>query len=395
MILAQARQLLAEVLHPLSYEQFFQEVVSRRPLLLPADTALPARQLLGDDPKSLLLSHFAEYAATLTCHIRQAQVPAPKPRAVPDAVAFAALLSEYHRNDYTVRFPDVTNATPQLAQLNRALTLLFGNPASTVLFWSLTGAEAPVHDDEVDVIAIQLVGTKRWFISDEPPKLPNKWKALGASVPPLGAHRIYDVKPGDLLYLPRGTTHTVQSTGESLHISIGFVPVTIREAISSALDYMADFEKPLRANLTGRADALSHGQMLDVAGAQMRAGLERLLQLCQQPGFVEAALAHRQARMLLELPKLAKPTTAIAPLQRDTRVKQAPLAIGQSNVLPHILDFRFPGDQLLVHPAVADSMEFIRQTPEFAIKDIPGPIGDDVRLVLVEKLLHSGFLQLV
>ncbi|WP_430457638.1 JmjC domain-containing protein [Rheinheimera sp.] len=395
MILAQARHLLAQVLHPLSYEQFFQEVVSRRPLLLAADAALPARQLLGPDPKALLLSQFAEYATSLTCHIRQAQVPAPKPRAVPDAAAFAGLLAEYHSNDYTVRFPDVTNATPELAAFNRALTLLFGNPASTVLFWSLTGAEAPVHDDEVDVIAIQLVGTKRWFISDEPPKLPNKWKALGASVPPLGTHRIYDVKPGDLLYLPRGTTHTVQSTGESLHISIGFVPVTIREAIGSALDYMADFEKPLRANAAGRADALAHGQELDLAGAQMRAGLERLLQLCQQPGFIEAALAHRQARMLLELPKLTKPAAEMPPLNRETRVQQTPLAIGQVNVLPHILDFRFPGDQLLVHPAVAPSMEFVRQTPQFAVKDIPGPIGDDVRLVLVEKLLHSGFLQLV
>ncbi len=136
MILAQARHLLAQVLHPLSYEQFFQEVVSRRPLLLPADTALPARQLLGPDPKALLLSHFADYAATLTCHIRQAQVPAPKPRAVPDAGAFAGLLAEYHSNDYTVRFPDVTNATPELAVFNRALTLLFGNPACSVfLCW--------------------------------------------------------------------------------------------------------------------------------------------------------------------------------------------------------------------------------------------------------------------
>ena len=79
MILAQARHLLAQVLHPLSYEQFFQEVVSRRPLLLAADAALPARQLLGADPKALLLSQFAEYAATLTCHIRQAQMPAPLP----------------------------------------------------------------------------------------------------------------------------------------------------------------------------------------------------------------------------------------------------------------------------------------------------------------------------
>ena len=89
------------------------------------------------------------------------------------------------------------------------------------------------------------------------------------------------------------------------------------------------------------------------------------------------------------------PASLVPPLQRETRVKQAPLAIGQSNVLPHILDFRFPGDQLLVHPAVAPSLEFVRQTPQFAVKDIPGPIGDDVRLVLVEKLLHSGFLQLI
>lgn len=394
MILAQARHLLAQVLHPLSYEQFFQEVVSRRPLLLPANTALPERQLLGADPKALLLSHFAEYAATLTCHIREAKVPAPKARAVPDAAAFAGLLAEYHANDYTVRFPDVTDITPELAQLNRALTLLLGNPASTVLFWSLTGAEAPVHDDEVDVIAIQLVGTKRWFISDEPPTLPNRWKALGAGVPALGAHRVYDVKPGDLLYLPRGTAHTVQSTGESLHISIGFVPVTLREAINSALDYMADFEKPLRANVASRADALAHGQELQMVGAQMRAGLERLLQLCQQPGFVEAAMAHRQAQMLLELPKLKKPAGTLPALQPDTLVQHAPLAIAQVNTLSHILDFRFPGDHLLVHPAVAESMTFVRQTPRFMIKDIPGPIGDDVRLVLVEKLLQSGFLQL-
>jgi len=75
-------------------------------------------------------------------------------------------------------------------------------------------------------------------------------------------------------------------------------------------------------------------------------------------------------------------------------VQHTPLAIGQVNVLPHILDFRFPGDQLLVHPAVAECIEFVRQTPQFVIKDIPGPIGDDVRLVLVEKLLFSGFLQL-
>ena len=85
------------------------------------------------------------------------------------------------------------------------------------------------------------------------------------------------------------------------------------------------------------------------------------------------------------------------PLSRETPVQQTPLAIGQVNVLqPHILDFRFPGDQLLVHPAVAPKHGIC--PPDAAVqrsKIFQARIGDDVRLVLVEKLLHSGFLQLI
>ncbi len=44
---------------------------------------------------------------------------------------------------------------------------------------------------------------------------------------------------------------------------------------------------------------------------------------------------------------------------------------------------------------MAKFFEFQRYPVESNLKDIPGPIGDDVRFVLVEKLLHSGFLQLV
>jgi hypothetical protein len=33
-------------------------------------------------------------------------------------------------------------------------------------------------------------------------------------------------------------------------------------------------------------------------------------------------------------------------------------------------------------------------TPEFRVRDIPGEIGDDVRLSLAAKLLEVGFLRL-
>ncbi len=107
------------------------------------------------------------------------------------------------------------------------------------MFWSEGGAKAPVHHDEVDVIVIQLVGTKRWFISDATPTLPNQWRGLGETSAVMNSFKTYDVQPGDLLYVPRGTVHTVESISESIHLSIGFVPVTQRDAIIAALDLLS------------------------------------------------------------------------------------------------------------------------------------------------------------
>jgi len=400
LILSEAQKIVADVLGPYPMTEFFEQVFGRKPLALLNQPEVNRHLMLGEAPTTAILNSFAKYAASLTCHIEKPVVPPPTPHAVPNATAFAELIAKYHQTGYTVRIPEVTDISPQLSRFTRALEFIVQNPVGVVIFWSESGARAPVHHDEVDVIVIQLQGSKRWFISDEPPTLPNNWTGLGEQPPALGRHRIIDVAAGDLLYVPRGTAHTVESTGESIHLSIGFVPVTVREAIAAALDFLSDLDKPLRLNL-GQLEQPIGGSGGAVIPQQIRHGIEKLRNICQSEQFLQDALNFRTAKMIQKLPKL---TTEPAPLNLaatsvatlvSQQVRHHPLAIAQLLATPHILDFRQPGKQSLIHLGVERSVRFIINTPQFTIRDIPGDMGDDVRLALVNKMLADGYLQLL
>lgn len=369
-------------------------MAAQKPLALLGNPAHRRANIAGEDPKAALLAGFAKYASSLTSHIHQATMPPPEAKAVESATAFEALIREFHQRAYTVRFPDVTELSPALSQFTRALEYIFQNPVGVVVFWSDGGAKAPVHHDEVDVIVIQLLGTKRWFISDTTPALPNKWRGLGEKPAVLGNYQTYDVQPGDLLYVPRGTVHTVESTSESIHLSIGFVPVTLREAIIAALDLLSDLDKPVRSNLASRADHLATGQGAAQIQAQIRQGVEKLKQICQSDLFIRDALNFRRSRVIQQLPKL--PVSKMQSVNSvHHKVRHSPLAIAGLFATNDILDFRQPGKQHLIHLGAEVSVRFILSRQEFSVSEIPGDISDEVRIAMVNKMLAEGYLELL
>ena len=98
----------------------------------------------------------------------------------------------------------------------------------------------------------QLRGTRRWDISTAPSELDNAWQRIPGRIPTLGPHEAVDMRPGDLLYLPRGTQYGVDSDAESLHVAVGFVPLTVREALLAVLDHLSDVDRTLRTTIGGR-----------------------------------------------------------------------------------------------------------------------------------------------
>lgn len=382
----EAEAILTSALEPLRLDTFFaalgRQVVDAR-----GGAGHPRAALFGDDPEGTALGAHSTHSERLDCHGVNPVLPPPGARKVADEAEFRSLIHAYHERDYTVRIPDVVSLSPPLQRFARALEALLHQPVDASLFWSKAGAGAVVHYDSRDNLVFQLQGRKRWYVSGERAGLQNNWRQVGELPPSLGPHRVFDLGPGDLLYIPRGTAHTVESVSESLHLAVLFVPTTLREVLIAAVDHLSDLDRSWRETALERVDDAPFG-----LPSRLVRQLERLVEQCRSHEFVEAAIEHRSSRFVGSLPALPRPAEAPG-LSAETRVRHSPLAIFHRRRTGEWLDFALPGDRLAIHPGVEEELRFIEKTAEFAIRDIPGASSVEVRIALVGRLIAAGALE--
>lgn len=378
----EAEAIVNGVIAPLPLEAFLA-ALGRSVLDVPGGPGHPRAALFGEDPVRTALGAHSTHSERLDCHGVRPALPPPGPRATGDPADFRSLIDEYHARDYTVRIPEVVSLSPPLGRFARALETILHQPVDASLFWSKAGAGAIVHYDARDNLVFQLRGRKRWYVSTDPPGLQNNWKQIGEPVPHLQRHRVIDLGPGDLLYIPRGTPHTVDSASESLHLAVLFTPTTLRDALVAALDHLSDSDRSLREPAAAGSEGLA-GQMIR--------GLERLIAQCRSGGFAQAAMEHRSSRFVASLPALRVPGAA-AQVSAETRLRHSPLAIFHLRRAGDWLDFGFPGDRLAIHPGVEEELRFIQETAEFRVRDIPGASSVEVRAALVGRLMAAGLLE--
>ena len=388
MIYEQAEAILSEMLAPLSTADFFK-AVGKTSFSLKGRSSHPRRQLFGEDPRRTLLNGFASHSGKLDHHAKSPTQPPPAPRRVSTPDEFQELIRSFHERGYTVRVPDVVPLAPELQRLARALEFMTRAPVSAGIFWSAAGAEAPVHYDKPHNIAVQLEGRKRWFISTDPPGLQNKWMQVGEPLPNVDRCQVVDVEPGDLVYIPGGTPHTVQSTTESLHLAIVFETMTVRDAMIAAIDLLSDNDRGLRETAVTR---VQDADLRRLSG-QVADGLGRVLTYSRSEDFLRAAVYLRLSRLTADLPPLPRPSAPIE-ITRETRVRQSPLAISHLRHSYGSLDFSHPGEHLAIHPGVEPELQFIASTDSFKVSELPGPSGEEVKIALVRRLVDSGFLEI-
>ena len=276
----------------------------------------------------------------------------------------------------------------------RALEILLHQPVSVSAFWSQGGMRAPVHHDDHDLIVAQLKGRKRWFVSKTPSELPNSWKGVSGDAPELGDHHVIDVAPGDLMYLPRGTLHTVDSATESLHVAIGFTPLTMREALIAALDHLSDADPALRATIGGRLGDRMRGPGLERMAPPVAAAAARLAEAVRTPGFLAAALHRRSSRTVSGFEPGPRPPAGSAPaIGLDTRLRQSEGAFSHLTASAETIDFAYPGGHLYIHRGVQAAVVFIADTAQFRMADLPGDLDEAVRIALATRFLEVGFLE--
>ena len=393
MILKHAQEILQRMLDPMPLDTFLNDVLSKRFIKLEGTLCADRRSgLLGENPEQIILAAFNNLAPKIGYHAAAPSGPPPSIEPVADASSFEAKIAAFHARGYTVRIPEIRALTPDLNRFIRALEFAFQTPVKAEAFWSRGDAKAPVHHDDYDIIVVQIRGRKRWFISTDPSDLPNAWRTIPEEPERLDRYAEVEVEPGDLLYLPRGTVHRVDAIADSIHASIGFVPLTLRDAIIACLDHLSDLSLPLRETVGARVATQVQTSDFGNLASRVRDGVAFLATHCKIDAFVADALQRRSSRIIGNLVRLNAPAERVL-LAPSTRMRHSHLGVCHLSGNASKIDFAYPGGHHYIHRGAEESIAFIAHTPEFCIRDIPGAIGDDVRTALVEELISSGFLE--
>ncbi|MGW7411265.1 JmjC domain-containing protein [Streptomyces sp. NPDC054863] len=137
-----------------------------------------------------------------------------------------------HEERATLLFRYVDQWHAGVRDLADALAERFGRQVEAFCFLTPPGTRGrPVHRDDADVLAVQLHGEKRWQVYGGPAADGN-WQPERAEGDPGPVLLDTVLRPGEVLYVPRGFAHAASAVGDgpSVHLSL-----TVREAGTAQL----------------------------------------------------------------------------------------------------------------------------------------------------------------
>jgi hypothetical protein len=138
-----------------------------------------------------------------------------------------------------------------LARFCRGLETLFLHGVQANAYLTPPGAQGfRPHFDTHDVLVLQVEGEKAWRVwPGQPLPYPTPQTPWQNSMLPEGEAVALTLRPGEALYLPRGTLHDArgQEAGASLHLTIGFLEPCWADALRLLLDRREVEDAALRA----------------------------------------------------------------------------------------------------------------------------------------------------
>lgn len=315
---------LEDILHPVTPAQFSAEYEGRQPLHIPAPEGSKKRGLLTWDSFNGLLNQTNVWdSERLQLMRHDAAVPAEQycqRKRTPEGVIWRpspAKVEVFLSAGASILANDVLTLHSPITHAGVALGEALAAEVGASVFCSFKGGRAvATHYDVHEVFAVQTEGEKVWNLYDGrvidpvgyPPGLTQADfnKDCGRLVSTI------TMKPGDVLYMPRGVYHdTVTPDQASLHVSFTVMPLAGR-SILSLLDGPALQDAAFRAWLpAAHADggALLQARLTELAG--------RLAGIVASPEFRDE-VALLQRRRMPRAPEFSLPVRKPATLYRTT-----------------------------------------------------------------------------
>ena len=380
---------------PFSVEEFFQHYYEKNYLHLSRDRPTYYDAILNADDIDL----FFQNKTLPNCHLRVVnngdEVPAWKwsrhNSSIADNDKLFVLFSQGNTLIINAGDRSILKLINYCADLERELQIrlqfnLYITPVNAKGF-------TPHYDDH-DVFILQTTGTKRWRLYHSPVERPSRkqphCKQKGKYE--LGEPTFeVDLKPGDLLYIPRGLIHDAITTDTaSVHITLGLHPNYWFELLQDVAD-LAEDKAEFRCALPNVLMGERHRQ-------DFKAGFRQRLQALIDALDVDELLAKKSEQYLSN--KRSEDQNRFKDSIRLHQLSLKSVLSKRENILFKVdkddknIYVKFYGKTLEFPRFTTLSIDIFLQPESFAVQDIGGLITDDGKIDLATKFLQEGFLKI-
>ncbi|MET8542792.1 cupin domain-containing protein [Kitasatospora sp. NPDC004799] len=390
---------LSRLLHPVSLPAFREEYWERRPLHIPRNDPEYYADLLTLDDLDGLLSRSGPDFGNVRVVREGKEVPVSElgsPGRNMTASRLEALYERY-RTGATVILNALERRWEPLARLTSTLSAEV-NARFQVNVYLTPGGQArgfDPHYDSHDVIVLQAYGSKRWRLYGAPYALPLETRRYDHSAQVPEVQEEFDLQPGSLLYLPRGTVHAATSNdAASLHLTIGVHPVLIPALINDAVREVFEGDERFRRSMPiGFANDKHLQERAEGVLAEL---VETLAARLSPREMTERAVQQTVSIAPVELRGHLGDLESLPRLGLDTRVRRRPDLRWSVTFGEEAVELGFHSKTIRLPLHVADEVRFVTENDGqgFTAGSIPGGLDEPGCLLLVRTLLREGFLTL-
>ncbi len=378
---------LAKLIDPIPADTFLAEYWERKPLLIQRGdrgyygdllTLADFDSVIANNPNSLKVANNTDETKK---YVRGNVNESPE-----------AALAEM-REGSTLILDGIHRRLPNLRLLVRLMEHAFTHRWQTNVYLTPPAAKGfDIHVDKHDVFIVQVLGSKQWRLEKNRRYIPRGGDDSDKSEREFqGEVDEFQIEAGDCLYIPRGHAHDAVSTEESsMHITLGALPLTWEDLLRAVIKQAADDDHDLRK-------ALPVGYVMDDPEALVEP-LGKILASVAEPDALRKLAARFTDEAVGKFtPDLDAQVTAFygrLDLTAETRlgarrgmVYRVEPADGAVNVL-------YGGRRIAFLDFLEETVRFALATADFAIRDLPGDLEDEEKVVVVERLLQEGLVDI-
>lgn len=280
---------------------------------------------------------------------------------------------------------------PKLGRLCRVLASQLGQRFQTNLYLTPpSGKGFTPHWDNHDVFILQVVGSKHWKIEKQLRKYPSKDEPMGDEGRELrGDLHVFTLEQGDVVYIPRGFVHAAEcGEGPSLHITLGMVGDHWDDLVYAAVRAAVLHNEQLRHPLPLGFNQPPH----DALVSRLKGVFRELADPTFLRGVVDQFLDEIVRRYPLDVSNQVTDFFTPKPLGLDDVVVVRPGIVFRMHPADDSVRINYGGRSIVFPQFFREALEFSLHRPAFAIRDLPGDLQDEERILFIERLLEEGLL---